>query len=662
MFIIWRFSKIFIWRGKMLFISGLMVLMSAMQDIPAPLVANGAWSNTLIDHPRLFGSKSHLQMLAKAKPEAYKEIRTEKSLIFSGITHTVEGISSDRIQNFINLAMKNVDRGITNLHQDTWIWLTDAVITYDFFFNEMKQEDKDRMIEWFNAHLDKFTTDENAFHNSTLSKILCYLRIAYGTWGENPKAKDFRDYAIKKLYEGKIVPVLLEFGEGGGYTECGWYTRGSLWHLVQALELARRIEGYDGFQKAPQFFYQRLAYEMLQPYPGLWTYSAEHYAEEGDGASTYGGHTEYPRHLRTMLAQYFRGSELSRYIANKRRKGSNPDSRLVDFLYEEEPDQALDIKNFPLAHYASGIGKVYARSDWTDEATWFRFECGDMWNHHQHFEVGNFEIFRYESLATESGEYHDYSSNHSVNWLLRTIAHNCILVYKPDEKWGMLRDGGKQQYANDGGQTKKWEWVVDNLDVWKSKKDQFERGNIVAYENHPEFMFVAGDCTKAYVSSKLESWIRQIIFIRPHTFVILDWVISTKPEYEKTWLLHCKNEPQIDGNKIAITNGKGKLFVETLLPENPTVRKVYGYQYQGQAFDPPQTAHTPLANKWRIEVLPSGMRKEDVFLHVLSTERQLHVQLISDQGKIGVDIDGIKIIFADDVGGELNISGKVYHF
>jgi hypothetical protein len=64
-------------------------------------------------------------------------------------------------------------------------------------------------------------------------------------------------------------------------------------------------------------------------------------------------------------------------------------------------------------------------------------------NHHQHFETGNVEIFRREPLATESGEYTDYGSSHSVNWLIRTIAHNAILVHRPGEAWTMLRDGGR---------------------------------------------------------------------------------------------------------------------------------------------------------------------------------------------------------------------------
>ncbi len=189
---------------------------------PAPRISNGAWISAMREHPRLLGPRAYLQAMARAKPQIYAEIRANNALLASGVTHAVEGISRERIDGFIAAAMKNVQRGLTNVHQDTWIWLTDVALTYDLFFNEIQPQDRLRMIEWMNGHLTQYTTDEGAFHNSTLSKILCYLRIAYATWGENPQAKAFRDDALVKLYEGKVLPILLEFGAGGGYTECGW--------------------------------------------------------------------------------------------------------------------------------------------------------------------------------------------------------------------------------------------------------------------------------------------------------------------------------------------------------------------------------------------------------------------------------------------------------
>ena len=308
--------------------------------------------------------------------------------------------------------------------------------------------------------------------------------------------------------------------------------------------------------------------------------------------------------MRTVLAQYFSGSELAGYTAAKWRGPGNSMARMTDFLLEEEYDKPLDLAGFPLAHFASGIGKVYARGDWSDDASWLRFECGDYWNGHQHFEVGNFEIFRYEPLATESGEYSDYGSDHAVNWLLRTIAHNCILVRMPGETWSMLRDGGRHEYANDGGQTKKWDWTVATIEQWQAKRADFERGDIVAYENRPEFMFVAGDCTAAYNPAKMKSWVRQMVFVRPHTFVIFDRVESTEAEYAKTWLLHSRNEPELAESAFTVADGKGTLVTRTLLPRGAKIEKIDGYTYGGKTFNEVESAQTPVAAKWRVEVAP----------------------------------------------------------
>lgn len=627
---------------------------------PAPLIASGSWAPTLTAHPRLYGSREFLQALARSKPEAYKEIRQGKFLHAVGVTHAVEGVARERAEPFIAEARKHVAAGVTNVHQDTHLALTHVALVFDYFHDLLTPQERREFVEWMNGHLGRYTADESAFHNSTLSKAECFLQVAYATLGENARAPEFRDYALRKLYEGLLVPVLNEFGAGGGYTECGWYTRGCLWNLVKGLEMARRFDGYDGFAKVPRFFYQRLAYEMFQAYPGLGQYGAEHYPVEGDGANTYGGHTEYPRLARTVLAQYWRGSELARYVMNRRRKGSNPEARLMDFLYEEEPQEPLPLSAFPLAHAAASIGRVYARSDWTDAATWMRFECGDYWNHHQHFESGNFEIFRYAPLATESGEYADYGDSHSVNWLQRTIAHNCILVYQPDEKWTRMRDGGRNPCANDGGQAKKWEWVVPTLAEWSSRRRQFETGDLLAYDSRPEFLYVAGDSTAAYAPSKLSLWIRQIVFVRPATFVIFDRVTSTRPEYEKTWLLHTHAEPQLQGCRAAVTNGGGRLTVDTLLPERPVIRKVHGYTYRGQTFDPRQSPLSPLAHKWRIEVLPPEPRTDDLFLHVIQTDEPQPVSLVREGDRAGACVGRMQVVFDGRVGVTLKAGDKEF--
>jgi hypothetical protein len=653
---------------------------------PNPLIPNGAWKADLGTHPCLLGPARHLKALAQRWPAEYQEIRglPEKDwdngvyhlhawrgqLPAAGVVRAVEGCAdAPRAKWFIDQVMAYVQAGPSNVHQESWLHLQQAVMTYDLFFDQVDPHDGRQMINWVNAHLGTFVDDENAFHNSTLSKINCYLEIAYGTWHENPRAKEFRDYAIQYLYEGRIVPVLRELGQGGGYTECGWYCRHSVLHLARALELARRFEGYDGYQLAPDFFYQRLAYELLQPYPGVWRAPGlrgapdapgERYACEGDGNTTNDEFMEFPRQLRNILAQYFRGSPLARLAAGRDRRGTSAFIRLYDFLYREPPQNPLPITTFPPANCAVGIGKVYARSHWGDDASWLRFECGDYYNQHQHYEAGNFEIFRGEPLATESGEYRDWDGPHALNWLIRTIAHNCILIHQEGEVFEhRQRNRQHLTLANDGGQGAD-SFICQTLDQWKQQcAHGHRRGKIVAFQNRPELMYVAGDATVAY-GPKAKLVLRQIVFLRPHTFVIFDRVVAAKPQFAKTWLLHSVTEPSIEGSTFRIVHGQGHLQVQTLLPEPCRIEKIHGYTYNGQTYEPPFSHPQELRSLWRTEVRPAEARADDTFLHVLCTEDSPRpARLLREGTQIGAAGDGEagpwQVLFNESGGGRARV-------
>lgn len=636
---------------------------------PAPAVKSGAWAEVLkASQPRTLGPVAWLKQRARDYPELYKRVQgcAGDTLQAAGIVGAVEGLTPDRVKPFLDQARADAKRGATNVHQDTWVWMQRVALCFDYFRDHLTDDDRKQFIQFLNANFDSFTDDENAFHNSTMTKILVYLQIAYATWTENPRAQEFRDKALSFLYEQRVLPVLMEFGRGGGGTECGWYLKGALWALCQGLELARRVEGYEGMAKAERFFYQRLAYELFQCYPGKhkdW-YGAERYPLEGDAAAMYGGHNEFPMNTRVLLAAHFRGSELARACANFRRRGGNAQSDVQLFLWDDKPDDPLPLAQLPLAHAALGIGKVFARSSWADDATWFRFECSDYYCAHQHFDAGNFEIFRHESLATESGEYHDWGSGHAMNWLVRTIAHNCVLVHDPAETWKQMRDGGRVPYANDGGQAKKWQWPVADLETWKKRQSEFERGDIVAYANTDAALFVAADVTAAYSPAKLKLWTRQIVYLRPGLFVILDRVESTQPEFAKTWLIHCRNEPQLKGNLFTIKDGAGELHGQCLLPADAKLASINGYTYGGQTFDPPPSGHSKFACKWRVETTPGKAAAGDVFLHVLSTDGPVDAELKDAGGRLTVKVSKpvrAEITFAQDIGATVK-AGKITEF
>ena len=207
---------------------------------PAPRIAAGSWKHLLKVRPRLLGDAELLRRQAKARPELYDIVKGQDTLLSAGVVHVVEGLPAERVAKLIESAMAHVTRGVTNVHQDTWIWMDTVAMVYDLFFDRIAPADRQRMIDWLNPHMEVFKDDENAFHNSTFAKIRTYLRIAYSTWAENPASKAFRDYAIEYLYRGRIVPALKALGAAVGRPSaagtravaCGAWSRGWNWPVA----------------------------------------------------------------------------------------------------------------------------------------------------------------------------------------------------------------------------------------------------------------------------------------------------------------------------------------------------------------------------------------------------------------------------------------------
>ncbi|MHC4520765.1 MAG: heparinase II/III domain-containing protein, partial [Planctomycetota bacterium] len=318
-------------------------------------------------------------------------------------------------------------------------------------------------------------------------------------------------------------------------------------------------------------------------------------------------------------------------------------------------------------------GYVYARSSWEEDATYFFFKCGDRFTAHQHLDVGHFLIYKHAELAGDGGHYDAFGSTHDVNYHLRTIAHSTILVHDPAEQWlgATAYDAGIRAgavTANDGGQTHSWpnhNGAVADADAWQTNRDLYDIADITAFEDQGRYVYVAGDCTRAYSPQKLAYFTRQIVFLRPDTFVVFDRVRSTKPQFKKTWLLQAMRPPEAANQHLIVTNGKGRLFLQTLLPETPDVRLVTGpdlYSYGGH--DYPPSRDTGPAPECRIEVSPPIPSETDLFLHVLTATDTdpaavTPASATTDDTSVYVQLDATIITFTTtEVGGSIAIGDE----
>ena len=180
----------------------------------------------------------------------------------------------------------------------------------------------------------------------------------------------------------------------------------------------------------------------------------------------------------------------------------------------------------------------------------------------------------------------------------------------------------------------------------------------MAFEDRGDYLYTAGDCSRTYSPAKLSFFTLQIVFIRPGTFVIFDRVKSTKPSFRKTWLLQAMKTPSRQGGNLVITNGRGRLFVQPLLPSDAALTVVSGdemFNYNGASHAPEQERGA--APEARIEVSPGGEREIDYFLHVL-TATDSDVESVAEavcrdsENAVSVEAGGYRVEFSkDQVGG-----------
>ncbi len=318
-----------------------------------------------------------------------------------------------------------------------------------------------------------------------------------------------------------------------------------------------------------------------------------------------------------------KGAGFAKWMLSQVPEGSYGSFPWLPFFLTERRDDLQPIppaEVMPFARHFENMGQVFMRSGSGLEDTYALFMCGGVLEQHKHWDNNHFAIFKKGFLALDTGS--RPHSQHTQHYYPRTIAHNCILIHRPGEilptfvdkgagggqRWGAPAEGEEElPIPNDGGQR------------------ELMGSEVVAFETHDDYSHVAGDATKAYSPEKCRLALRQFVFLNPDYFVVFDRVVSTRPEYRKTWLLHSATEPRIEGDTFTAVQGGGRLYSRTLLPERFGMDAVGGpgkqFWVDGRNFPmPPGNAvpdTTQLLGQWRVEVSPREPRTEDVFLHFL---------------------------------------------
>lgn len=604
------------------------------------------------EHPRLFLSPENLQRLrerARKETPRWKRLKNSGGLLERALVYQITGEKS------------YADKAISQLMKEEKDVNT-LSLGYDWLYDRLSAEQREIIVFYMNILCSgmKSTPPSGPWHNHAQWALVKFAYAGLATYGkENPSAAKWINIAYDVYWRKFFLAGFEIAGKGGGWPEGCVYSfmnDQSFALFAAAFSTATNI---DIFSQTPWFF-DRLSFYLLMNWPKIeqqGSYGYWAYPSLGDSERWRGTMVALEHACQLVLIDRYRDTSEARQVKWCLNQLPGQLTRLplaLEFLWYD-PDIPEE-KPTKLAHFAEGTGTVFLRSHWGEDATCIGYQCGDRFIYHQHMDQGSFILYKKGDLAIESGVYPPDCPHgegfHNVAYYSRAIAHNTMLIYNPKETFYGYRAWGEP--CNDGGQRM---WIpasnnADSPEYWKKHQRFYETGNITAFEHKKEYTYIASDVTAAYNSTrccagknepKIEEFTRQLVYLRPAKpgeddfLLIFDRVKTTKPEYDKKWLLHFLNEPMVegkatyasageylfDGNLTVADAGEGRLFCKTLLPIKHRIRKVggrdvkdywiFGVNFVLRAATPWETDY----GAWRIEVEPAMPAKEDFFLHLL---------------------------------------------
>jgi hypothetical protein len=303
---------------------------------------------------------------------------------------------------------------------------------------------------------------------------------------------------------------------------------------------------------------------------------------------------------------------------------------LFDPSATAEPDPR---PNLPLSHFASGIGHILARTDWTPNARWFAYSLGWSDIDHQHGDGNSFHFYRKGEWLTK--ERTGYGIDIGCSDYENTLALQNV---PPDHN-----DPNDYRHIQ-GAHGSQWSYITDGP------------GKILAHIETPKFVYAFGDATTLYQSTYEKATdvthaSRSIVWRKPDTVFVYDRAASKKAGRFKRFWLNLPENATVSGTLTTMnTAGGQKLFVRTLLPAASTlsVSPVEAIEGGPAELDP---------IKFRLKVEATGGPTRVNFLHVLegadrgaSATPATLVRSIGGASFEGAASGGVLVLFPVDVG------------
>jgi hypothetical protein len=314
------------------------------------------------------------------------------------------------------------------------------------------------------------------------------------------------------------------------------------------------------------------------------------------------------------------------------------DAILLFMMSDPAAPAAVDPRGaMPTELYSEGLGRILARTDWSEQATLFTYSLGWIAIDHQHGDGNQIEFYRGGEWLTK-----DRTGWDGTNLLCsigRSDYHNTLALENeesnldPDHFLNLCHDNGSQ-----------WMYVPAG------------DGEILANSFADSYVYVSGDATDLYNSTEAESMdivhaSRSALWLKPDHIIIYDRAESrTDGRFKRFWL-NFPAAATVDGNVTTMASPKGqKLFTTTLLPLNAAVSTAPAEDFEGDVANDETMTH-------RLLVEATGGPRSTRFLNVLqgtdasaSADDAILVESTAGTAYVGAIVSDACILFPSNLG------------
>ena len=344
---------------------------------------------------------------------------------------------------------------------------------------------------------------------------------------------------------------------------------------------------------------------------------------------------QYSHDLReNLLPLTFRfGSGLGQYLLSRLKDNYGYQS-MYEVLWKRDAPAAVRpesvfVSNPERSALFRGLGLAIMRTGFSPDDTYVSFKASHWLSSHVHADAGHFEIFKNGPLAIDSGSYDEWGSKHMRNYYARTVAHNTLTIYDPNETSfnfsGQVNDGGQRYWNRNVFDT--FQEGVEGTAPGKP----FRGGSIQNYVTHANFTYINADLTGAY-GRKVSEVGRQFFYFpnkKDALIVIVDRILVKDRRLPVSFLLHFDGDLTLSGNDFGLKNGLSTLYGRVVFPKKAVLMRRGAYEVNGRHYPP--RVELPESGKGRLEIsYPLQESNSVYFVTLLSVDQQVPAASLSD--------------------------------